>query len=58
MLAQGTVEYAIVLSALLAMLLALAGLWHAAASGALAHLVEMAASHALDVLGFLDIALY
>ncbi len=56
--AQGTLEYAVVTIALLAMVCALALLWRAGAAGALVGLAEDAASHVLDGLGALDVALY
>lgn len=57
-LAQGTVEYAIVLLALLAIAVGLAALWHAGERGVFAQLAVDAASHALDASGAVDIALY
>lgn len=56
--AQGTVEYALTVVALLAVATGLAAIWRAGQTGALARLVELAASHALAGLGALDIALY
>lgn len=56
--AQGTLEYALTVLALLAIVVALAALWRAAADGVLARLVERAASHALNGLGALDLALF
>lgn len=56
--AQGTFEYAVVTAALLAVTAALALLWRAGAGGALGVLAEEAASHRLDGLGALDIALF
>lgn len=56
--AQGTVEYAMVTVAMLALVLACAALWRASESGALSRLAEEAASHVLGGLGALDIALY
>lgn len=56
--AQATLEYALVISVFLAMVAGFAALWHAGADGALARLVEEAASHGLDLPGLLDIALY
>ncbi len=44
---QSTVEYALVLLAFLAMLLALAAVWHVAREGGLQRLSTTAASHAL-----------
>ncbi len=44
---QSTVEYALVLLAFLAMLLALAAVWHVAREGGLQRLATTAASHAL-----------
>lgn len=64
-LAQGTVEYAIVTVALLAIVIALASVWRAGTDGAFSGLVERAASHALAaggadgaLSGAKDIALY
>lgn len=57
-LAQGTVEYALTLLALMAIITTLALLWHAGEDGVLARLVEDAASHALGGTGPLDIALF
>lgn len=57
-LAQGTLEYALTVLALLAMVVAFAALWRAAADGALAGLVHAAASHVLAGDGFIDISLY
>lgn len=51
---QSTVEYAVVLLAFLAMVAALAALWHAGREGRLLRLVVSAASHLLgggDALG-------
>lgn len=56
--AQGTLEYAITFSALLAVIVGLGALWHAGERGVFARLVEQAASHVLGALGALDIALY
>ena len=56
--AQGTLEYALVTAAVLAVVAGLAAVWHAGRGGALAGLVERAASHALEGLGPLDIALF
>ena len=55
---QGTVEYALVTTAVLAISVSLALLWRAGERGALAKLVETAASHGTDALGLLDIALF
>lgn len=65
-LAQSTVEYAIVTAALLAIAVALAGIWHAGTEGRFAELAEGSASHvvvagggALDAAaGAKDISLY
>lgn len=57
-LAQGTLEYALTVIALLAMVVACAALWRAAADGTLAGLVQGAASHALNGDGLIDISLY
>lgn len=56
--AQSTLEYALTVFALMAIVSCLALLWRAGESGALARLVEGACSHALDGLGFIDIALF
>ena len=63
--AQATVEYAIVTVALLSIVLAIAGLWHAGADGRLAVLVERAAPHGVTstsvvnaAAGAKDIVLY
>lgn len=56
--AQGTVEYAMVTVALLAIVVALALLWRAGEEGVLVGLAQDAASHQLDGTGALDIALY
>lgn len=56
--AQGTLEYAITFSALLAVIVGLGALWQAGERGVFARLVEQAASHVLGALGALDIALY
>ena len=56
--AQGTLEYAITFSALLAIIVGLGALWQAGERGVFARLVEQAASHVLGALGALDIALY
>ena len=56
--AQATLEYALTVFALLAVVMGIAALWRAGEEGALVELVEDAASHALSGLGALDIALY
>lgn len=56
--AQSTVEFAVVLSVLVAVLAACMLLANAASDGALAQAVEDAASHGLSGLGWVDIALY
>lgn len=59
---QSTVEYVLVLSAFLAMLLALGAVWEAAGAGDLARLGESASSHSLSGEGMLggmrDIVLF
>ncbi|WP_293814260.1 hypothetical protein [uncultured Parolsenella sp.] len=59
---QSTVEYVLVLSAFLAMLLALGAIWKAVGAGALARLGESASSHSLSGEGALggmrDIVLF
>ena len=56
--AQATLEYALTLFALMALISGVALLWRAGEQGVLARLVEDACSHALDGLGALDIALF
>lgn len=56
--AQATLEYALTVAALMAVVVALALLWRAGETGVLARLVEDACSHVLDGMGLLDIALY
>ena len=56
--AQGTVEYALTVIALLAMVVGMAALWRAAVDGTLAELVRTAASHAFNAEGAIDISLY
>lgn len=56
--AQGTLEYALTVFALLSVVSALALLWRAGENGTLARLVESAASHGFDPTGLIDIALY
>lgn len=56
--AQGTLEYALTIMALMAIVGALALLWRAGEDGTLAALVEHAASHGLEGTGILDIILY
>lgn len=56
--AQATLEYALTVAALMALVTGLALLWRTGADGTFARLVEEAASHALDGTGFLDITLY
>lgn len=56
--AQGTVEYAITLVAIMALIAGCAALWRAGEDGTLARLASEAASHALGGTGFIDIALY
>ena len=55
--AQGTVEYALTVFALLALILGMAALWRVAERGWLADAVK-AASHGLEGDGYVDIALY
>ncbi len=57
-LAQGTVEYALVLLVFMAIVGALVAIWRASADGALTATIERAASHALDATGIPDIILY
>ena len=56
--AQATLEYALTVLALLAMVVVLALIWRAGEEGIFVHLVEEAASHALSAWGAFDIALY
>ena len=55
-LAQSTVEYAVVTVALLAIVLALAGIWRAGTEGKFAELAEGASSHVVSGGGALDAA--
>ena len=54
--AQSTVEYAIVTVALLAIVVALAGIWRAGTDGKFAELVEESSSHVVTGGGALDAA--
>lgn len=56
--AQGTLEYALTVFALLSVVTAFGLLWRAGQDGTLAALVERAASHGFDWSGLLDIPLY
>ena len=56
--AQGTVEYALTVFALLAVVVTIGALWRAGERGAFTDLVAKAASHGLAGLGPLDIALF
>lgn len=56
--AQATLEYALTVFALLAVVTGLALIWRAAEAGVLTALIEDAASHALDGTGVVDISLY
>lgn len=56
--AQGTLEYAVTVLALLAVVAALGLLWRAGEQGMLTQRAEEASSHALDASGTVDIALY
>ena len=56
--AQGTVEYAITVVAVLALVAACAAFWRAAEDGIFARLAQEAASHVLGGTGAIDIALY
>lgn len=55
-LAQSTVEYAIVTVALLAIAVALAGVWRAGTDGKFADLAEQSSSHVVTGGGALDAA--
>lgn len=56
--AQATLEYALVLVALVALIVGLAAIWRAGEDGVFGRLAERAASHGLDGFGALDIVLY
>lgn len=56
--AQATLEYALTVLALLAVVSALGLLWRAGQDGTLAALAEAAASHGFDAGGLIDISLY
>lgn len=56
--AQGTLEYALTVLALLALIMALAAIWRVGEEGGFAALVEQAASHGFDLTGAIDIILY
>lgn len=56
--AQGTVEYAITVVAVLAIIVGCAEIWRAGTEGVLARLVQEAASHLLVGAGAIDISLY
>lgn len=56
--AQGTLEYALTIVALLSVISVLGLLWRAGERGALTEIAERAASHGLEALGALDIALF
>ena len=56
--AQATLEYALTVFALMAIVSCLALLWRAGETGVLALLVEDACSHALEGAGFIDTALF
>lgn len=56
--AQGTVEYAITVVALLALVAACAAFWRTAQDGTFARLAQSAASHVLGGAGAIDISLY
>ena len=57
-LAQATIEYALTIFALLALVAGLAVVWRAAEAGLFTALIEDGASHAIDGTGVVDIALY
>lgn len=56
--AQATLEYALTLAALLAIVVTLGLLWRAGEEGTLVRFAEEAASHAVSAGGAVDIALY
>lgn len=55
---QATLEYALCVAALLALVVGIAAIWRAAEDGVLARLVEEAASHGFDIAGAIDAALF
>lgn len=57
-LAQATLEYALTIFALLALVAGLAVVWRAAEAGLFTALIEDSASHPIDGTGVVDIALY
>lgn len=56
--AQATVEYAVVVVAILSIIVGCAAVWRAGASGVFAEIAQEAASHALGAAGAIDISLY
>ena len=56
--AQGTVEYALTVFAMLALIMGIAALWRAAEQGLFVDAAANAASHGLEGDGYADIALY
>lgn len=56
--AQGTVEYALTVVALLALVTGLAAVWRAGERGVFSDAVRAAASHSLSGTGPVDIALF
>lgn len=56
--AQGTVEYAIVFTIVLAMIMACASVWHAGERGIFSDQAQRAASHRSEMWGAIDVALY
>lgn len=56
--AQGTLEYALTVFALISVVSAFALLWRASQDGTLARLAVDAASRALDAAGAVDISLF
>lgn len=56
--AQGTVEYAITMVAVLSLVLGCAAIWRAGESGVFTRVASEAASHRLDADGAVDVALY
>lgn len=56
--AQATVEYAVVVVAILSIIVGCAAVWRAGVSGVFAEIAQEAASHALGAAGAIDISLY
>lgn len=56
--AQATVEYAVVVIAMLSIVVGCAAVWRAGTSGIFAEIAQETASHALGAAGAIDISLY